>query len=334
MGLFRDNMYDPNGTQTMFEFFKISLLKQMRIRSLIAGVIKETSLLMKQKPNDPDSYLKFVRPWDKRFMFNPNDCGIKEDISFEVYCLFRSFHNPDLEGFSALNLHQYHILFQLLEHELSYTETEVQGINLKFVMFSEISCSNMSKFLKQMHGLDMIPLTHPNGYRQVMFQDYKNEFGKGYNALFLHTSPHKQYYVYINNSLEEWLQNHLNKLKNRYFLMQSGKISYFYEMRNQHLDEDFKNGSFMVKNDVEISSQGKFEMLQSSIYPETYGVPCEFFFVIKFQFRATSELKHNIVMKKIILKIHDNSRDKNTGELKRVVVPIERVLKEESKEKE
>ena len=90
----------------------------------------------------------------------------------------------------------------------------------------------------------------------------------------------------------------------------------------------------MIKDDLEISSQGKFEMLQSSIYPETYGVPCEFFFVIKFQFKATPDLKQNIILKKIILKIHDNSRDKNTGELKRVIVPIERVLKEDNKEKE
>lgn len=81
-----------------------------------------------------------------------------------------------------------------------------------------------------MHGLDMIPLTHPNGYRQVMFQDYKNVFGKGYNALFLHTSPHKQYYVYIAPSLEYWLEMHLQKLRSKYFLTQNGKISYFANM--------------------------------------------------------------------------------------------------------
>ena len=84
---------------------------------------------------------------------------------------------------------------------MCFTETEVQGINLKFVLFSATTCSNMCRFLKQMHGLDMIPLTHPNGYRQVMFQDYKNEFKNGCNALYLHTSPHKQYYVFIAHSL-------------------------------------------------------------------------------------------------------------------------------------
>jgi len=119
--------------------------------------------------NTQDTILSFIRPFKKRFEFNTFDAGLPDDISFEVYTFFRSFYNPDLEGFSSVSLHQYHILFQLLEHELNFTETEVQGINLKFVLFSAITCSNMSKFLKQMHGLDMIPLTHPNGYRQVMF---------------------------------------------------------------------------------------------------------------------------------------------------------------------
>jgi len=42
-----------------------------------------------------------------------------------------------------------------------------------------------------MHDLDILPITHPNGYRQVMFVDYKNIYGRGHNAVFLHTSPHK-----------------------------------------------------------------------------------------------------------------------------------------------
>ena len=78
-----------------------------------------------------------------------------------------------------------------MENELCFTETEVQGINLKFVLFSALSCSNLCRFLKEMNGLDMLPLTHPNGYRQVMFMDYKNEFNKGSTALYIHTAPHK-----------------------------------------------------------------------------------------------------------------------------------------------
>jgi len=92
--------------------------------------------------------------------------------------------------------------------------------------------------------------------------------------------------------------------------MQNGKISYFANMKNQYQDPNFKNGSYSIQDNVEISSQGKFEMLQSSIYPETYGVPCEYFFVIKLQFKATPELKKTIVLKKINLVIKDKSRNK------------------------
>ena len=105
-------------------------------------------MLSNGENQEHENILNFVRPYDKRSDFSTRDSGIPEDITFEIYTFFRAFYNPDLEGFSALNLHQYHILFQLLEHELCYTDTDVQGINLKFVLFSALTCSNMSKFLK------------------------------------------------------------------------------------------------------------------------------------------------------------------------------------------
>jgi hypothetical protein len=117
------------------------------------------------KSTGRESILDFIRPYAKRADFDISKSGLAEGISFEIYVFFRNFYNPDLENFSSLNLHQYHILFQLLEHEMTFTQTEVQGINLKFVLFSATTCSNMAKFLRQMHGLDIIPLLHPNGYR-------------------------------------------------------------------------------------------------------------------------------------------------------------------------
>ena len=90
--------------------------------------------------------------------------------------------------------------------------------------------------------------------------DYKNEFKKGNTALFLHTSPHKQYYVYIANCLEKWMSDHLEKLEKKQFLIQNGKISYFMNMKNM-VGTEFKNGSFLEQNGIEISTQGKFEML-------------------------------------------------------------------------
>lgn len=74
---------------------------------------------------------------------------------------------------------------------MTFCETEIQGILLKFVLFSPVTSANMSRFVRLMHEIDIIPLMHPNGYRQMMFQDYNNLFGRGHTALYLHTSPHK-----------------------------------------------------------------------------------------------------------------------------------------------
>lgn len=120
-----------------------------------------------------------------------------------------------------------------------------------------------------MHQVDFLPLLHPYGYRQVMFQDYKNIFGGGTTCLYLHTSPHKQYYLYMAESLEAWLEQHYYKLKNRVALVQNDKLSYFLNVKNIQ-DPEFKNGSVTRQNGIEICAQGQFEMLQSSIYPENY----------------------------------------------------------------
>lgn len=68
---------------------------------------------------------------------------------------------------------------------------------------------------------------HPNGYRQMMFQDYTNVFGRGHNALYLHTSPHKQYYIYLYKNIEEWLTIHLDYLLKNKFYIQKNRVSYF-----------------------------------------------------------------------------------------------------------
>lgn len=134
----------------------------------------------------------YLRHRRKLLKFSHLDQKLQEMIPFELFLFFRNYINPELEDFKPNpDLHQYHILFQLLEHEMRFMETEMQGIVLNFVLFSARTCSNMNKFLIQMHNLDILPLIHPNGYRQVMFMDYKNIYGHGPNALFLHTSPHK-----------------------------------------------------------------------------------------------------------------------------------------------
>lgn len=95
---------------------------------------------------------------------------------------------------------------------------------------------------------------------------------------------------------------------------------------------DFDNGSFIKTNGIEISAQGKFEMLQSSIYPDSYGVPCEYFFVIKIQLEGTPELANEVELRKIHLKISDKSRNKTTNELQTVFVHIDRDLTEKNED--
>lgn len=93
---------------------------------------------------------------------------------------------------------------------------------------------------------------------------------------------------------------------------------------------DFKNGSYNIDKGVAISAQGKFEMLQSSIYPEQYGVPCEYFFIIKIEFDPTPDLEQTIILKKIVLNIKDRTKNKTTGQYEFIDVQINRPLPERS----
>jgi hypothetical protein len=40
-------------------------------------------------------------------------------------------------------------------------------------------------------------------------------------------------------------------------------------------------------------------MLQSSIYPEAYNVPCEYFFIIQIEVEPNEDMETDILMKKI-----------------------------------
>ena len=102
----------------MYEFFKRSIEKQKTMFTLIKGFIEETNEQMyknrEQTANnrdEADTILNFLKPYSSRFDFCLREVGLPEDTCFEVYLLYRTFINPDLVGFTASNLHQYHILF-------------------------------------------------------------------------------------------------------------------------------------------------------------------------------------------------------------------------------
>jgi hypothetical protein len=61
-------------------------------------------------------------------------------------------------------------------------------------------------------------------------------------------------------------------------------------MNMGNMPSDFKNGSYSTEHGINLSSQGKFEMLQSSIYPEAYNMPCEYFFIIQIEFEPNEYL--------------------------------------------
>ena len=84
--------------------------------SLVKGFIEETNEQMyahreSNNRDEADTIINFLKPYSKRFDFCLREVGLPEDTCFEVYLLYRTFINPDLVGFTASNLHQYHILF-------------------------------------------------------------------------------------------------------------------------------------------------------------------------------------------------------------------------------
>ena len=116
--------------------------------------------------------MKFLIPWNKRQENNPDLVMEPEKIPFEMNLYYRHYFNPDLVFITKMRIYKYHILFQLLEHEMQIHSTHVQGVDLKYIMFTALTSYFMSKFLKEMHDLDILPFLHPSGYRQVFFVDY------------------------------------------------------------------------------------------------------------------------------------------------------------------
>lgn len=67
-------------------------------------------------------------------------------------------------------------------------------------------------------------------------------------------------------------------------------------------------------------------MLQSSIYPECYGVPCEYFFVIKFLFELDPNAPTPINLKKLCLNMKDKTKERGSSVYEDVNITIDRKL--------
>ena len=113
----------------MFQFYKRAVTKQRRMRDLIYGFIWETNEQMYKGRTGPQgrvkSIINFVQPYSERRKFCPKSNELPDNYTFDMLTFFRFFKNPNLSNFSSTSLHQYHILFNLLESELRFMQTEM-----------------------------------------------------------------------------------------------------------------------------------------------------------------------------------------------------------------
>ena len=203
-----------------FELVKDALIKQRKMRTLVKSILQY------------HQQEKFLRPFHKRKDFSLERHSLPENISFEFYLFFRTFYNPDIDDLAPFSKEQLPLQFGLLEHELEFMEYDFNEIKLKFMLFSAISCSSMRLFFLETHKIDVLPLMNPLGHCELMFQDYQNIYGRGCNSIYIHTSPQKQYYLHVADSLEQWLESHYKKLKQDQIMMMDGKLSQFLRMDN------------------------------------------------------------------------------------------------------
>jgi len=68
-------------------------------------------------------------------------------------------------------------------------EMDIHGINFSFLIFSAHTSFNMREFMIALNNAEFLPIAHPAGFKQLIFVDYLNQYGKGHNAVFLHCSP-------------------------------------------------------------------------------------------------------------------------------------------------
>jgi len=67
-------------------------------------------------------------------------------------------------------------------------------------------------------------------------------------------------------------------------------------------------------------------MLQSSIYPDSFTVPKEYFFIIKVQFELPASAPQTLIIKRLILNIQDKVKSRGKEEFEFVNVEIEKKI--------
>lgn len=85
--------------------------------------------------------------------------------------------------------------------------------------------------------------------RQHVFIDRHNSFGNGPTALYSFGGSDKTFFVLVANSIEEYLNNHLQKLRSDWYCNDKGFLETFARNPlNAH-------GSVTITNGIKISAQ-------------------------------------------------------------------------------
>ena len=257
--------------------------KQLKMRILVKKVV------FAQKIGK-----RYFRPFENRRNFDLKTYGYeyKEGMPFELYVYWRSFYYEEFEG---LNFETYKVLSDFSNEFVIDRRMDAQGHQLQYGLLHPLSAKLCSTWVRQFTASesDYLPLILNMGYRQSVFCDWTNGFGRGHTAIFL-SCPNRQYFQYLAPSWEHFLEIHTymrqfesNDDKQSWFqllhnfentkihnMMNPDKISY----------EDIREPNYYVsinyQDGILLSAQANFELLWSQIFPANYAVKSEYHFDI------------------------------------------------------
>jgi hypothetical protein len=115
------------------------------------------------------------------------------------------------------------------------------------------------QFLAKSHwNLEILPFMHVKGSPRVTHIDFKNEFGFGHRAL-VKLSIDLRKTIVIASSIKDFLEEHVQKLKNDWYNTLSGNI----ECYAMNPTDPRAYGSVTVSNGVKITAVGCYNHLHS-----------------------------------------------------------------------
>jgi len=87
-----------------------------------------------------------------------------------------------------------------------------QGNEYKLILLNLNGANLLKPLIQSRLGIDSLPLTHYEAARAATFVDYKNIMGKGHQAIFDVNGYDKSHLKLISLSIEDFLNDFLEKL--------------------------------------------------------------------------------------------------------------------------